>query len=189
MASCVVVRLPSAGTLLGEALRRSGRARVTSVQTSWSEGPDGSWSENLALVEGLTDSDLAHLLLAWNRHYGRPPAVIGESFALRLPVRVDAAPGSGMAELMRVSRRLPALGSVAEGAWAEKWFSCRDDAHAREVAAELRVALRGVPDAEVRVAAPRPHDLHCWEVLQFAAGAPMLQAWPAAQGASMETAG
>jgi hypothetical protein len=133
--------------------------------------------ENLALVEGLPDDDLARLLLAWNRRYGRPPHVIGEAFALRLPIRVDAVAEPGMAELMRLGHELPVMGAVAEGDWAEQWFSCGSEAQAQEVAQRLGKALRDVPGAEVRVAPPRQRDLACWEILQFAGGvAPELEA-------------
>jgi hypothetical protein len=168
--TCVVVRLPSAGTVLGEMLRQHGEARVTSVPTGWEDGPDGPWLENIALVEGLSDEDLARVLLAWNRVYGRPPHVIGESFAVRLPIHVDAVAAPGMADLMRMLHELPAMGAVAAGDWAEQWFACRDAAHAETLARRLRQALRDVPGAEVRVAVPRAHDVDCWEVLQFASG-------------------
>jgi hypothetical protein len=170
VSTCVVVRLPSAGTLLGETLRQHGDARVTAVPTGWEEGPDGAWLESLALVEGLSDEDLGRLLLAWNRRYGRPPHVIGDSFAVRLPIRVESVAAPGMADLMRLLHEMPAMGAVAEGDWAEQWFNCRDAAHAEQVAQRLRKALRGVPGAEVRVAPPRERDLSCWEVLQFAGG-------------------
>lgn len=168
--TCVVVRLPNAGTLLGDAMARHEDARVTSVPMSWTSGPDGSWMEVLALVEGLSDDDLAALLLAWNRRYGRPAQVIGEAFALRLPVRLDAVRAPGIADVMRLSSDLPVLGSVAEDGWAEQWFRCADAREAEEVAGRLRRVLRGVPGAEVRVAAPRQRDLSCWEVLHFASG-------------------
>lgn len=175
--TCVVVRLPSAGTVLGETLRWHGDARVTAVPTGWEDGPDGPWLESLALVEGLSDEDLARLLLAWDRAYGRSPHVLGEAFALRLPVHVDAVAAPGLAELMRMLHALPAMGSVAAGEWVEQWFACPDHRHAEALARRLRQALREVPGAEVRIAAPRAHDLDCWEVLQFAGGvAPPLEA-------------
>lgn len=177
VATCVAVRLPSTGTLLGEALSQHEDARVTAVPTGWQDGPDGPWMDNLALVEGLPDEELARLLLAWNRRYGRPPHVIGDSFAVRLPIRVDAVGTPGMADLMRLGHEMPVMGAVAADDWAELWFSCRDAGHAKAVAARLREALKGVAGAEVRVAPPRKRDLSCWEVLQFAGGlAPELEA-------------
>ncbi len=168
---CVVVRLPSAGTLLGDAVRAHPYARVTSVPTAWNFGdPQGSSMELLALVEGLSDPELAALLLAWNRRYGRPAEVLGESFALRLPVRLDAVSAPGMRQLLNLDPELPLLGSVAEEDWVEQWFACRDAGEAESVAARLRQVLRAVSGVEIAIRVPRQQDLACWEVLHFASG-------------------
>lgn len=165
------MRLPSTGTLLGDAVARHDHARVTTVQTSWRlDGPRGAVMDLLALVEGLPDAELAGLLLAWSRRYGRPPEVVGESFALRLPVAVEALPEPAMQDLVRLDRELPLLGTVAERDWVEQWFLCRDPDEAEQVAGRLRQALRHVDGLVVRIGSPRPRDLDCWEVLQFAGG-------------------
>lgn len=173
---CVVVRLPSRGTLLGDAVALHSHARVTTVPTGWTVGPGGECLELLALVEGLPDADLAGLLLAWGRRFGRPATVVGESFALRLSVAIDAV-SPGVQGLLRLDRELPLMGVVAERDWLEQWFVCRDAGEAEEVAGRLRAALRLAPGATVRLGSPRPHDLDCWEVLHFAGGvAPPLEA-------------
>jgi hypothetical protein len=151
------------------------RARVTSVPTAWTAGPGGESLELLALVEGLADTELAGLLLAWRHRIGRPATVVGGPFALRLSVAVDAVP-PGVQGLLRLDRELPLMGAVAEGGWLEQWFVCRGMDEAEEVAGRLREALRPVPDAVARIGSPRPRDLHCWEVLQYAGGlAPPLE--------------
>lgn len=168
---CVAARLPSAGTLLGDAVARHDHARVTAVAAGWHDDRAfGQSMDMLALVEGLPDAELAGLLLAWGRRYGRSPEVLGESFALRLPVAVDAVPSAGMQHLLHLDRELPLLGSVAEQDWIEQWFTCRDRAEAEKVAGRLRQALLHVPGAEVRIGSPRHRDLDCWEVLSFASG-------------------
>src|SRR5688500_12861032 len=115
--SCVAVRLPSRGTLLGDTMARHPSARVTADPTGWEEGPDGAWAEALALIEGRPDDELADLLLAWNRRYGRPVHVVGEAFAVRLPIPVKDVSSPGMAQALGLSQALPVMGSVAEGGW------------------------------------------------------------------------
>jgi hypothetical protein len=164
--------------LLGEAVARHAHSRVTTVATGWRD--DRAFGESmdlLALVEGLPDAELAGLLLAWHRRYGRAPEVLGDSLALRLPLAVDALPSPGLQELAHLDRHLPLLGIVAEHDWIEQWFRYRDPAQARTVAGRLRKALLAVPGAQVRVGSPRHRDLDCWEVLNFAGGiAPALAA-------------
>jgi hypothetical protein len=158
-------------------MARHEHARVTTVPTRWRLGSRGETVDLLALVEGLPDAELAGLLLAWSRRYGRSPEVVGESFALRLPLAVEAVPSPEWQGLLHLDRELPLLGTVAEEDWVEQWFSCRDREEAEAVAGRLREALAGVPGAEVRIGSPRHRDLDCWEVLQYAGGvAPPLEA-------------
>lgn len=166
-AAFVVVHLPATGSPLAEAVARHPKARATAVP----KRHGGSWWEFLALVEGLTDEELARVLLAWNRCYGLPADVIGESFALRLPVAVDrAAPGTR--EILN-QHDLPLLGMVAAAGWAELWFQCESAKDAQALATRLRNALGQVVGAEVHVQQPRLKDRTAWEVLQFAAQAPV----------------
>jgi hypothetical protein len=123
----------------------------------------------LALVEGLPDEALGALLLAWNRRYGEPVQVLGESFALRLPLKVDMVrhPAS---DILQMDERLPVIGNVAQGDWMEQWLGCASAAEAEALADRLRKALGAASGVVVRTAEPRPQDADCWEVLRFAGG-------------------
>lgn len=165
----VVVRLPSAGMVFGEVLSRHPGSRLTSVPIARQEaaGHHGVL-ELLALVEGLPDAALASALLSWNRVYGRPAHVIGESFALRLPMDVDAVHSRATARLLEADRALRVEGNVMEGQWTEQWIACPSEAEADAMAGRMRQLLAGDPGVEVRTAEPKRHDLECWEVLRFA---------------------
>jgi hypothetical protein len=166
----VVVRIPSRGTLFGDAMADHPGARITSVPTGRREGPEGLVTDLLALVEGLPDSTLASILLAWNRRYGEPAEILGESFALRLPLKVGEveAPAS---EVLHMGDDLPVFGNVAQEDWMEQWLQCRSPAEAEALAARLRKTLGQGIGSSVRTAEPRQNDLDCWEVLRFAGGA------------------
>lgn len=168
MAVYVAVRLPSQGTVLGDMLGSHPGARVTSVPVTPAPDLEGHL-DVLALVEGLPDEAVARILLAWNGRYGRPASVLGESFALRLPIQVEAIGAPGMAEVLRLDGGLSVLGNVMQDDWAEQWIACSDAAEAEAVAERFRQALRHAPGAQVRIGTPRPQDADCWEVLAFAA--------------------
>lgn len=166
---CVVVRLPSRGTLFGDAMANHPGARITSVPTRRRDGASGPMTDLLALVEGLPDSALAAILLAWNRRYGEPVEVLGESFALRLPLNVDEVeqPAS---TILRMGGSLPVLGNVAQDDWMEQWLRCASPEEAEALAARLRATIGSGPGVSVRTAEPRQKDEECWEVLRFAGG-------------------
>lgn len=182
-AAFVVLRMPSGGTILGDAIARNPQARVTSVPTGWREGPDGRVMDLIALVEGLPDVALAEVLLAWSRRYGEPAQVLGESFALRLPVRVASVRAPGMASVLHTTEGLPVWGNVAAGDWSEQWMRFPDRPSAELAAAQLRQRLLGIDGLTVRVADPRPDDADCWEVLHAAAGAALHMAAAPAEAA------
>jgi hypothetical protein len=162
-ADYVVVRTPSAGTLTGDLVRDHPGSRVTSVPC----GPArGGRMDQLALVEGVPLSAVAQLLLAWNLRFGVPAQVLGDPFALRLPIVVPASvhPWKG---LLEASEGLTVAGNVVHGDCIEEWIRCTDHAQAQRVIGQLRLAA-GSGGAEVMAGTPRPHDLECWEVLHQA---------------------
>lgn len=160
----LTVRTPSGGTLVGDLVGRHPGSRATAVPC----GPArGGRLDDLALVEGIPPSEVAQLLLAWNLRYGLTAEVLGDPFALRLPVVVPAAPPPWDA-VLAAGEALPVAGTVVEGEAIEQWIRCADDAEARRCAARLRQALAGHPQAELHEATPRPHDLECWAVLRDA---------------------
>lgn len=159
----VAVRTPSKGSLVGDLVERHPGSRVTSVPC----GPAKAGRiDHLALVEGIPRSAVAQLLLAWNLRYGVPAEVIGDPFALRLPVILAAAlpPWSG---ILTASDDLAVAGAVVEDGTVEQWVLCKDGAHAR-ILARLRNAVTGHSAAEIVEGEPRTRDLECWDVLREA---------------------
>jgi hypothetical protein len=171
----VVVRLPSKGTLFGDAMAGHPGARITSVPAGRREGTAGSMTDLVALVEGLPDSALASILLAWNRRYGEPADIIGETFALRLPLNVEEVP-TPASEILRMGEHLPVFGNVAQDDWMEQWLHCGSDREAEALAARMRAGLGEGAHVSIRTAEPRRQDSECWELLRFAAGQPEIPA-------------
>jgi len=169
----VAIRLPSAGTLLGDLVREHAGSRVTTIPVARSPGR----VDHLALVEGVPDHAVAQMLLAWNLRYGVPAQVLGDPFALRLPVLVPAIGVPAIESLLAMDADLQVAGSVGEADWFEQWIACPDADAAHRLVARLRGRL-GAHVLDVDVRAPRPQDLDCWAVLHEAdlASAPLADA-------------
>lgn len=154
---------PFAGSLVGDLVRRHPGSRVTAVPC----GPARQGRlDHLALVEGIPPFEVAQLLLAWNMRYGVPAEVLGDPFALRLPVLVPAAIPPWNA-ILAASQGLTVGGNVIEGEHVEQWIQCADAAQAQRVAGLLR-ALVGHSQAELIAGPPRSRDLECWAILRQA---------------------
>ena len=172
MESYVVVRLPSSGTVIGDAVRSNEGSSVTSVLLPLPGTDPNERMDLMALAEGLPDFAVAQVLLAWNLRYGLPGEVLGDAYALRLPVAGHRVVPPVMAEMFRMDRDLAVAGNLAKGDWVEQWIRCLDSAHAARVAGELAGRLAGWPGVRVATGQPRSHDLECWEMLRMVGGMP-----------------
>lgn len=165
----VVARMDSSGTLMGDLLRRHPGSRATGIPLPY---PGTGRIDFLTLVEGVPHHAVAQLLLAWNLRYGHPAEVLGDPFALRLPV-IPAVGSPSIERLLLAGESLAVAGSVAEGAWVEQWIRCADLAEAQRLVARLR-GLLGPAAVQLAIAGPRQQELDCWQVLRDAAA--MVQA-------------
>jgi hypothetical protein len=164
-----VVRIAAAGTLVGEAVSRHPGSRVTSIVSGQHEHDGRAIVDHMALVEGLPPDELAELLLGWEHRYGEAPQVLGEPYALRLPVAPDLHLSPAAAAILRLEQELPgACCRFREGA-VELWVACASVEEAERLCRDLRPVLEGMPVLQVGTAEPRPEDLDCWSVLRLAA--------------------
>ena len=167
--SYVVVRLPSDGTLIGEAVARHPGSAITCVVSGRHEHDGHAIVDHLALVEGLPDAELPGLLLGWKRLYGEAPQVLGGPFALRLPVALDGHHTPTVALCLRVGEILPDVCQRVENGVLELWGRCKGSADAAVQAARVRRALADLPVLSIEVAEPPRRDVECWELLRMAA--------------------
>ncbi len=167
--SYVVVRLPSHGTLLGEAVARHAGSQVSCVVSGRHEHDGRLIADHFALVEGLPDAELSSLLLAWKRLYGEAPQVLGGPFALRLPVALDGHYTSTVALCLRLGEVLPHLSQRLYGGVMELWGRCESPSDAVVQGERVRRVMAGLPILSVEVAQPTQEDLVCWELLRSAA--------------------
>lgn len=165
----VVVRIAAAGTLLGEAVARHPGSRVTCIVSGQHEHDGRAIIDHMALVEGLPPDEVAEILLGWEHRYGEAPQVLGEPYALRLPVALDLHLSAAAAAILRLEQELPgACCRVCDGE-VEVWVACADVAEAERLCRDLRPVLQGMAVLWLGTAEPRPEDADCWSVLRMAA--------------------
>ena len=165
----VVVRLPGAGTLFGEAVARNPGARMTSIVAGRHEHDGRLFVDHLALVEGLPADEIGRLLLAWGKRYGEPPQVLGGPFALRLPIALDVQHTAAAATILRLEHELPDVSHRFADGTVELWSPCGTRDLAEHRAAQLANALASMPVLWLGTAEPRPEDADCWALLRAAA--------------------
>ena len=168
--SYVVVRLPSQGTLIGEAVARHPGSAVTCVASGRHEHDGHPIVDHMALVEGLPDAELPGLLLGWKRLYGEAPQVLGGPFALRLPVALDGQHTPTVELCLRLGEILPEASQRIHGGVVELWGRCASPADAALQVARVRRALAGMPVLSIEAGEPQRRDVECWELLRVAAG-------------------
>lgn len=167
--SYVVVRLPSHGTLLGEAVARHPGSAVNCIVSGRHEHGGRTIVDHLALVEGLPDAELSGLLLSWQRNYGEAPQVLGGPFALRLPVALDGQHTPTVALCLRLGEVLPDVAQRLQGGVMELWGRCDSPAEALVQSERVRRAMAGLPILSIETRNPTYPDLECWELLRLAA--------------------
>jgi hypothetical protein len=167
--SYVVVRLPSRGTLLGEAVARHPGSVVTCVTAGMHDHDGRPFVDHLALVEGLPDAAIASVLLAWSHQHGEPAQVLGGPFALRLPVALDAPHTETVATCLRLAYELPDVTQRLCGDVLELWGACRTPDEAQRKRDQIRRAFAGPGVLSVEVAHASRQDLECWALLRTAA--------------------
>lgn len=165
----VVVRLPAAGTLFAEVLDTHPGARVTCIGLGRHAHEGRSLADHLALVEGLPDSAVAGLLLAWDRCYGEPPQALGGPFALRLPMDLTMDHSAVEAACLRLGAHLPDVRHRVAGGVLELWSPHGSEAEAEAALSRLRGLLAGMPVIAVATEEPRPDDAEAWAMLREAA--------------------
>jgi hypothetical protein len=165
----VVVRLPSQGTLLGDAVARHPGSTVTCIMSGQHQHEGRPIVDHVALVEGLPDAALSGVLLSWERQFGEAPQVLGGPFALRLPVALDGQHPPTVALCLRLKDILPDVAQRLHGDVMELWGRCDGAADAARRRDQVARAMAGYPDLSVDVAQPTAADLECWELLRVAA--------------------
>ncbi|MFA5944977.1 MAG: hypothetical protein WC876_10995 [Candidatus Thermoplasmatota archaeon] len=169
MDSYVVVRLPSHGTLIGDAVARHPGSAVTCIGSGRHEHDGRSIADHVALVEGLPDAEISTLLLSWKRVHGEAPQVLGGPFALRLPVALDGDHTPTVALCLRLGEVLPNMAQRLQGGVLELWGCCANPTDAEEKRVGVQRILAGLPVLSVEVTAPSPQNLECWDLLRMAA--------------------